>query len=157
MKKYVINYIIIIFLFFKLSAFTLSLSYFDECKETCIYTDASPFGILAILLQKSTDDDYKVISYSSRALTETEQRYSQLERECLSIVYGCEKNRLYLLGRHFDIYNNHKALFHLINNPKSQIPLRIERMTLRLQHFNLHYITRKLKIISPIIPAVTQA
>ena len=46
------------------------LSYFDESKETCIYTDASPFGISAILLQKSTDDDYKVISYSSRALTE---------------------------------------------------------------------------------------
>ena len=94
------------------------LSYFDESKETCIYTDKSPFGISAIPLQKSTDDDYKVISYSLRALTETEQRYSQLERECLPIVYGCEKNRLYLLGRLFDIYNDHKALFHLINNPK---------------------------------------
>ena len=73
------------------------ISYFDEEKETFIYTDASPFGISAILLQKSVHkDDSKVISYSSRSLTETEQRYSQLERECLALVYGCEKNRLYI-------------------------------------------------------------
>ena len=44
-----------------------------------------------------------------------------------------ERNRLYLLGREFTIYNDHKPLIQLLNNPNSTIPPRIERMTLRLQ------------------------
>ena len=76
------------------------------------------------------------MSYSSRALTPTEQRYSQLERECLSLVYGCEKNRIYLLGRQFTLYNDHKALIQIINNPRSNVPLCIERLTLRLHGFD---------------------
>ena len=62
------------------------MSYFDENKETFLYTDASPYGVPAVLLQKSANKESKVISYSSRALTETEQIYSQMERECLSTV-----------------------------------------------------------------------
>ncbi|XP_057292552.1 uncharacterized protein K02A2.6-like [Hydractinia symbiolongicarpus] len=113
------------------------LAYFDENKETFMFTDASPYGISAVLLQKSKGkDDVKVISYSSKSLTETEMKYAQIERECLSIVYGCEKNRLYLIGREFTIFNDHKALVNLLNNPKSTIPLRIERLTLRLQGYN---------------------
>jgi hypothetical protein len=110
------------------------VSYFDETKETFLFTDASPVGVSAILLQKSeTNEEIKVIAYCSRSLTSTEQRYSQIERECLGILYGCEKNRLYLLGRSFTVFNDHKALIYLFENPRSKIPLRIERMALRLQ------------------------
>ena len=59
-----------------------------------------------------------MISYSSRALTKTEQNYAQIERECLSIKYACERNRLYLLGGSFEIYN----------------ALRIENMLLKVQN-----------------------
>lgn len=82
----------------------------------------------------------KVVSYSSRALTETEQRYSQIERECLGAVYGCEKHRVYLLGREFTIFNDHKALYQIFNNPKCQVPLRIERMLLRLQAYDFKFL-----------------
>ena len=41
----------------------------------------------------------------------------------------------YLLGREFTIYNDHKPLIQLLNNPNSTIPPRIERMTLRLQGY----------------------
>ena len=117
--------------------------YFDENKLTYLYTDASPVGISTILLQKTPGiKDDKIVSYSSRALSTPEQHYSQLEKECLAIVYACEHNRLYLYGRSFTIFNDNKAIVNLLNNPKSTVPLRIEKMTLRLQgyEFDLKYV-----------------
>ena len=82
--------------------------------------------------KRQVQTDEKIVAYSSRALTETEKNYSQIERECLVIVYGCEKNKLCLLGREFTIYSDHKAIINILNNPKSVVPLRIQRLTLRL-------------------------
>lgn len=70
-------------------------------------------------------------------------RYSQIERECLSATYACERNRLYLFGRPFTIINDNKSLVIILNNPKANPPARIERMVLRLQEytFNADYVT----------------
>ena len=46
--------------------------------------DASPTGLGAILTQNG-----KVICCASRALTPTEQRYSQTDREFLAVVFIC--------------------------------------------------------------------
>lgn len=37
---------------------------------------------------------------ASRSLTDTEARYSNIERECLAVMFGLEKFEYYLLGRH---------------------------------------------------------
>ena len=50
-------------------------TYFDE-EKNC---DSSPVGLSSILLQKDENDNAHVISYSSRSLTTTEQKYSQTE------------------------------------------------------------------------------
>ena len=55
-------------------------TYFDEQKEAVLHCDACPFGLSSILLQNDNKDHLQVISYSSRSLNTTEQRYSQLER-----------------------------------------------------------------------------
>ena len=50
------------------------VSYFDNHIETFIYTEASPRGISAILLQKSRNQaNCKIVAYSSRALTSEEK------------------------------------------------------------------------------------
>ena len=59
-----------------------------------------------------------------------------MERECLAIVYGCEKNCLHLLGRPFTIYSDHKPIVSILNKPKTLVPLRIERLILRLQDYD---------------------
>ena len=88
-------------------------------------------------MQKSRDQaNCKIVAYGSRALTSSEKNYSQLERECLAIVYGCEKNCLYLLGRPFTIYSDHKPIVSILNKPKTLVPLRIERLILRLQDYD---------------------
>ena len=58
---------------------------FTSAKETTVLVDASPVGLRAILTQNR-----KVICYTSCALTDTEQFYSQTDREFLTVVYGVE-------------------------------------------------------------------
>ena len=110
----------------KLSSNT-TMSYFDSNKKTTIITDAGPTGISAILFQHTNDHDYRPVAYSSRSLTDVEQRYSQMEKECLAILHGCEKFRLYLIGDVFEICTDHKPLVTLLSNPRTTVPLRIER------------------------------
>ena len=56
-------------------------AYFDCTKKTEVFNDASPIGVAAVLTQKELNsDERKIIAYASRALSPTEQNYSQLER-----------------------------------------------------------------------------
>ena len=55
------------------------MSYYDPSLNSLINTDDSPVGIRAMLLQQSSNSSYRIIAYSSRTLTPTEQNYSQLE------------------------------------------------------------------------------
>ena len=69
------------------------LAYFDKTKKHTIQCDASKKGLGAVLLQES-----KPVMYMSRALTETEQRYSNIERELLAIVFALERLNHYTLA-----------------------------------------------------------
>ena len=70
------------------------LTYFDKAKKHTIQCDASKKGLGAVLLQET-----KPIMYMSRALTETEQRYSNIERELLAIVFVLARLNHYTFGR----------------------------------------------------------
>ena len=98
--------------------------------------DASPVDISATLLQQSSDSGYRIVAYSSRTLSPTEQNYSQLKWECLTNVHACEKFRVYILGGHFEIIIDHKPLVHFQKNAQSRMPLRIERWSLHLQELD---------------------
>ena len=101
------------------------LSYFDKNFKTFLVVDASPIGLGAILMQENPQDktDIRIIAYSSRSLSEVERRYSQIEKECLAIVYGCEKFHIYLYGRSFEIDSDAKALEYIFNNTNRKIAL----------------------------------
>ena len=111
------------------------LHYFDPKLETEIICDASPIGLGAILVQNDNEVK-KVIAYGSRALNKTEQKYGQIEREALSILFGCLKFQSYLLGAKFTILTDHLPLVPCFNKPKSQMPYRIERIRMKLQGFD---------------------
>ena len=83
----------------------LVLSYYDPKAELEIQCDASKKGLGATFLQRG-----KPIAYTSRALTETEQRYAQIEEEMLAIVFSLEKFNQYTHGRHVKIQSDHKPL-----------------------------------------------
>ena len=74
------------------------------------------------------------MAYASRRITDVEKCYSQTEREALVVVWACERFHIYLYGKLFTLYTDHKPL-ELIYSPKSKLPPRIERWALRLQPY----------------------
>ena len=69
--------------------------------------DASTKGLDAAVIQKNGVD-----AYASRALTPAEQRYDQIEKEILAVVFGCEKIHKLLYGkRDVTIESDHAQTF----------------------------------------------
>ena len=67
---------------------------------TRLVADASPWTVEAILLQQQPDMSYRPIAYDSRSLKQAEMKYAQIEREALSIVFGCEHSNITYTGEH---------------------------------------------------------
>jgi len=81
------------------------LSYYDPCSELTIQCDTSQGGLGEALLQNG-----RPIEYASQALTETEKRYAQIEKEMLAIVFSFEQFNQYIFGRHVNVESDHKPL-----------------------------------------------
>ncbi len=113
------------------------MAYFDTEKDTYVTVDASAVGVSAILSQrtKGTSDE-KVVAYASRALTNVEKRYSQIEKEALATIWGVEHFHLYLYGKQFALVTDHKPLEVIYGSRKSKPSARIERWVLRLQPYS---------------------
>lgn len=114
-----------------------TMAYFDPNMNTELIVDASQVELGAILLQKDKSDRKHIIAYASRALSDVERRYSQTEREALTIVWSCEHFHLYIYGKEFTMVTDHKPLELIWNNPRSKSPACIERWGLRLQPYRL--------------------
>ena len=113
------------------------MAYFDAKKDTVLTVDASPVGLSGILSQRSAcDAEGKVVAYASRALSDVERRYSQTEKEALSIVWAIEHFHLYLYGHSFTLETDHKPLEMIYGRANSKPCARIERWVLRLQPYN---------------------
>ena len=93
-----------------------ALAYFDKTAPTKVIADASPVGLGAVLLQEQDGIDRPVYS-ASRSLSPVERRYSQTEREALTLVWACKRFHLHLFGLpEFVLVTDHKAL-ELIYSP----------------------------------------
>ena len=110
---------------------TQVMACFNPAEQTDVLVDASLVGVGAILAQEG-----KIIAYSSRALTDVEQRYSQTDRKMLAVVFGVEHFHLYLYGSNFTVYTDHKPLLGIYKSQKSATA-RIERWRLRLNPYDM--------------------
>ncbi|XP_041472642.1 uncharacterized protein K02A2.6-like [Lytechinus variegatus] len=119
------------------------LRYYDVNEEVTIQCDASDTGLGATLMQKS-----QPVAFASRALTETERRYAQIEKECLAIVFACEHFHQYLFGKEtVTVESDHKPLQSIFLKPLLSAPKRLQRMLLRLQKYNLQVTYKQGKLM----------
>ena len=108
----------------------LVLSYYQPDRPLSIQCDASQKGLGAALLQ-----DGRPIAYTSRSLSDTEQRYAQIEKEMLAIVFALEKFNQYTFGRHVRVSSDHKPLESILSKPLAVAPRRLQGMMMRLQKY----------------------
>ena len=101
-----------------------------------VSVDASSYGLGAVLLQQS-ESAWRPVAYASKAMTETETRYAQIEKEALAATWACERFSNYILGRTFQIESDHKPLIPLLNlKHLDDLPLRILRFRLHMARFD---------------------
>ena len=110
----------------------VTLTYFDSSKPIVLQVDASLQGLGAALLQ-----DDKPVTFASKALTNTERRYTNIEREMLAVVYGCERFHTYLFGRNFTVHSDHKPLESIHLKHLTAAPPQLQQMLLWLQPYDL--------------------
>ena len=105
----------------------------DHSKTFILRTDASNCGLGAALMQEH-EGRFFPIAYGSKKLTSAERKYSTNEKECLAIVWGVSKFRLYPAGKPFVLQTDHQPLTFL-KNAKFRND-RIMRWTLALQEYD---------------------
>ncbi|CAH2228131.1 jg21785, partial [Pararge aegeria aegeria] len=116
------------------------LQYPDPEKPYVLTTDASEVALGAVLSQGAIGSD-RPIAYASRTLSDTESRYSTIERELLAIVWAVKHFRPYLYGHKFKIYTDHRPLAWLysLKEPNSKLT----RWRLRLQEHDFEVVYKK--------------
>ena len=67
-------------------------------------------------MQLQDDGEWHPDAYASRAMSPTEQRYAQIEKEALGITWASERFTDYLIGLEFHIETDHKPLVPLLSS-----------------------------------------
>ena len=127
------------------------LAYYDVNAPVVLQVDASDYGLGAALLQPSKHGDRTLdesslqpIAYSSTSLTPTEQRYAQIEKECLAIVEAFNKFDQWLLGKsNITVHTDHQPLQSIFQKDLASAPKRLQKMMLFLQRYNFTVVYRK--------------
>ncbi len=109
------------------------LRLYDPKLPIKIQADASSTGLGACLLQQD-----QPIAYTSRALTETESRYAQIERELLAIVFAAEQFRHYIYNQEVEVESDHSPLEQIHKKSLLNASPRLQLMLLRLLRYNLN-------------------
>ena len=96
----------------------------------------NPGGLGAVLLQVQEGEE-RVIAYASRGLKVHEKNYSAYLLELTAAVFGIEHFDVYLRGRRFALYMNHKPLEKL-NSVHKKTLNRLQQIMLEYE-FTMHY------------------
>jgi hypothetical protein len=116
------------------------LQYPDFTKPFVLTTDAINDAIGTVLSQGPIGKDLP-IAYASRTLNNAERNYPTVEKELLSIVWGCKHFRQYLYGRKFTIVTDHRPLTWIfsVKDPSS----RLLRWRLKLEEYEYEIVYKK--------------
>ena len=108
------------------------LKYYGVKADVTISVDASSTGLGAVLLQNN-----QPVAFASKALTETQKKYAQIEKEMLGIVFGCTKFHDFIFGKTVTVETDHKPIEAIYKKPLYLARVRLQRMLMKLQRYDL--------------------
>ena len=97
-------------------------------KPFVIFTDASNFGVGAVLVQ-----DGRPVWFASRSLNPLERKYDTREKEAIGIRFGLEKFKPYFYPNQVTVFNDHGNLRWLMSQRQTG---RLARWQLDLQQYD---------------------
>jgi len=107
----------------------------DYNKRFEIHTDASSYAIGATLCQRGDHGEEYPISFFSAKLTDTQQRWSTIEKEAYAVIASLNHFDVIVFGREIWLYTDHNPLAFLVQCvPRSA---KLTRWALALQRYNL--------------------
>ncbi|XP_046142815.1 uncharacterized protein K02A2.6-like [Osmia bicornis bicornis] len=109
------------------------LAHYDPKLPLILATDASSYGVGAVLSHVYPDGSERVIQYASSTLNDTQKKYAQIDKEAYSIIFGVKKFHQYLYGNKFTLYTDHRPLVHIFA-PSKSLPI---YSAMRMQHYAL--------------------
>ena len=128
------------------------LKYYSLEEPITISCDASQSGLGAVLMQGG-----RPVAYASKALTNAEYAYAQIEKELLAIVFSFKKFHSYVYGRtDVTVETDHLPLVRIIQKPLHLVPLRLQKMRMTLQHHSFELVGKSGKDI-PVADALSRA
>ena len=100
-----------------------------------IQTDASEYAVGACLNQVDVAGNERPLAFASEKLSETQRRWSVLEREAYAVVYAVKQFDHIIFGSEVHVFTDHDPLAYMINNsPKC---VKLTRWALHLSRYDL--------------------
>ncbi|XP_059048702.1 uncharacterized protein K02A2.6-like [Achroia grisella] len=125
------------------------LAHYDPDKPLYLTCDASARGIGGVLTQRDgASGTERPVVFVSRALSDAEKHYAQIDREALAIVFCLQKLHQYVYGRRFILRTDHKPLVSIFG-PKHGIPAmaasRLQRWAIKIAAYSyeIEYVNTK--------------
>ena len=86
------------------------LTNFDQNLPLKLDCDPSQYGLRKVLSHVYPDKSERPTAYASRTLNKHELNYSQIDKEQAAIIFESKKFSLYLLGNHFLLTTDNRAI-----------------------------------------------
>jgi len=96
-----------------------------------VATDASPYGVGAVLSHVYPNGTERVVQYASCTLNNTQRKYTQIDKEAFAIIFGIKKFHNFLYGKRFTLLTDNKPITQILNPGKGLLAY----SAMRMQHY----------------------
>ena len=112
--------------------------YYDPTTELVLEVVISKDGVGAVIMQ-----DGKLFEYASRALTTTERKWAQIEKEALAVLFGVQRFDQYTYGLRIVVEKDHKPLETILRKPLSSASKRLQDIMMNLNRDDIEFKFRR--------------